>query len=66
MGIGLEEPRGEGDSSFISAVSRESQGGRLLAKIEGCPRFLGVGRSEAQWINGFRGSSFWKIYAVIT
>lgn len=51
LGIGLEEPRGEGDSSFISAVSRESQGGRLLAKIEGCPRFLGVGRSEAQWIN---------------
>ena len=23
LGIGLEEPRGEGDSSFISAVSRE-------------------------------------------
>lgn len=41
LGIGLEEPRGEGDSSFISAVSRESQGGRLLAEIEGCPRFLG-------------------------
>eukprot|EP00434_Breviolum_minutum_P029248 symbB.v1.2.025870.t1/scaffold2543.1/size76562/2 len=31
LGIGLEEPRGEGDSSFISAVSRESQGGRQSA-----------------------------------
>eukprot|EP00435_Cladocopium_sp_Y103_P020007 s3396_g4.t2 len=31
LGISIEEPRGDGDSSFLSAISRESRGGRQSA-----------------------------------
>ena len=30
LGISIEEPRGDGDSSFLSAMSQESRGGRTL------------------------------------
>ena len=60
LGIGLEEPRGEGDSSFISAVSRESQGGRLLVKIEGFQCFGGL-EIRSTMDQCFRSRFFWKI-----
>ena len=60
LGIGLEEPRGEGDSSFISAVSRESQGGRLLVKIEWFQCFGGL-EIRSTMDQCFRSPSFWKI-----